>query len=235
MALGVVGDPRIVANRDGLVAGIRRVRSQLCVSPAGRMLPAEFVDIIRLVLDDRAGCYEVEILQWIPGWAQVRLAGSIPEHQFTGLQDTGSSSTVSGWWIDDIFTPHSQGWWEDVESFYNDQEDAGPPVVLWCGVYEEYPGRVAADAMGVEWILRIPAGALRMRTDQSICQSRLVTRHAVYTRNLYAIRIGCIARDRTTRHLERVWTEWAGMLRQHQYPLSWLLNGWGTTAANTSS
>lgn len=228
-----IGDPRVVSNRDGLITAIRRQRNLLKVAPAGRLLPVDFIETIRQLLDDRAGCYAMELLQWMPGWARVQLAGTVPVQQFSGLQDVWATSEVHGWWIDDIFTPHSHGWWEEVEVFCTRERERAN-TVIWCGVYEDYPGETAANAVGVDWILRIPAGSLYMRTDQSVCQSTLATRSAVYSSNPYAIKIGVIAGDGrlNTQYMQETVELWLQMLRIRHYPLSWLLKSWGANEAS---
>lgn len=94
---------------------------------------------------------------------------------------------------------------------------------FWVAVYEGSAGFAAVNRLNGQWIVRIPRGALRMRTVYTVVQQQPQPKSRVTTRNPHSIFIGLVMEDRQiARHVQQALPHWVSILAGY-YSLTWLL------------
>ncbi|GMF16624.1 unnamed protein product [Phytophthora fragariaefolia] len=64
-------------------------------------------------VEPQIGLYKANVCLWTPGWSSVLFEPPIPISRIPALQQMESPANVASWWLDDVFRPKSEGWWED--------------------------------------------------------------------------------------------------------------------------
>ncbi|GMF33013.1 unnamed protein product [Phytophthora fragariaefolia] len=201
--------------RAALVRALQAETRHPNLAPAGRLRPHYLTAPLRM-LYPVVGRHDALISQITPGWGAVTLAHVPDARIFDGLRHLRNPDRVRVWWVDDIYTPQTEGWWEDFQSNHHMDN------TYWIGTYTNTPGYSAAHMLGVKWMVRIPAGLLRMRKDYSVVQSRTQQHEKCgYSKNGRTICIGIIAEDGQAQAFT-AWPLWRCILAQY-YSDSWLV------------
>ncbi|EGZ19573.1 hypothetical protein PHYSODRAFT_298074 [Phytophthora sojae] len=202
--------------------------------PAGRLIPQRLQDAARRSMDNKASFASMHLVQWTPGWATATFDQGPWINAFSVEQRLAVPSTVQGWWLDDVYFPCGEGWWEDTEVRITTELSRAELTVYWIAVYANTPGFGTVNRLGGQWLVRIPSGKLRMRTDYAVAQQQQQPRRRITSTNFEVIMIGIVAApQRITAHVHAARHIWAPVLHDYYSP-SWLLAEYSAQTTHVS-
>ncbi|GMF40652.1 unnamed protein product [Phytophthora fragariaefolia] len=165
-----LGLPTRESQHDALVHALRNEISRPKLAPAGRIFLHYLCAAIQTI-HSQVGLYDAQLSQWTTGWAGASFEGIPDATVLTGLQHLLNPEQVRVWWIDDMYVPRTEDWLEAFRDKYERQSHpTGLRRTYWIGTYETIPGHATAESLSVTWVVQIPAGKLKMRTDLSVVQ-----------------------------------------------------------------
>ncbi|KAE9296046.1 hypothetical protein PF008_g24109 [Phytophthora fragariae] len=103
-------------------------------------------------MDNKAGFASMHLVQWTPGWATATFDQGPWINAFSVEQRLAVPSTVQGWWLDDVYFPRGEGWWEDTEVRITTELSRAESTVYWIAVYANTPGFDTVNRLGGQWL-----------------------------------------------------------------------------------